>query len=102
MIPSRHPTSVFSMLMPPLFLFTGVAHGQMPLHPRFFASAGGPEDSPFLEVQRDALNLHEGDDASVALAAPIAIDCTARGTDFKAKLLQKGACSPPKPCKTFN
>jgi hypothetical protein len=29
------------------------------------------------------------------VAAPIAINCTARGTEFKATLLQKGACSPP-------
>ena len=83
------------MLLPLLLLFTGVARGQLPFHPKFLASAGGLEDSPFLEAQRDALNLHEGDDASVAVAAPIAINCTARGTEFKATLLQKGACSRP-------
>ena len=69
----------------------GVVQGQMPFRPKFFAG----EDSPFLEAQRDALNLHEGDDASVSLAAPIAINCTVRGTDFVATLLQKGACSHP-------
>jgi hypothetical protein len=95
MIPSRHPQSVFSMLLPLLLLFTGVVRGQLPFHPKFLASAGGLEDSPFLEAQRDALNLHEGDDASVAVAAPIAINCTVRGTEFKATLLQKGACSRP-------
>ena len=61
------------------------------------SSQGGAEDSPFLEAQRDALNLHEGDDASVSFAAPIAINCTVRGTDFTATLLQKGACSHPIP-----
>ena len=83
------------MLLPLLLLFTGVVRGQLPFHPKFLASAGGLEDSPFLEAQRDALNLHEGDDASVAVAAPIAINCTARGTEFTATLLQKGACSRP-------
>ena len=76
-----------------LLLLCTAAFGQLPFHPKFLA--GGPEDSPFLEAQRDALNLHEGDDASVAVAAPIAINCTARGTEFKATLLQKGACSRP-------
>ena len=80
-----------SMLL--LLLCTGVVYCQMPFRPKFLA--GGPEDSPFLEAQRDALNLHEGDDASVAVAAPIAINCTARGTEFKATLLQKGARSRP-------
>ena len=78
------------MLLPLLLLFTGVVRGQLPFHPKFLASAGGLEDSPFLEAQRDALNLHEGDDASVAVAAPIAINCTARGTEFTATLLKKG------------
>ena len=78
------------MLLPLLLLFTGVVRGQLPFHPKLIL-----EDSPFLEAQRDALNLHEGDDASVAVAAPIAINCTARGTEFKATLLQKGACSRP-------
>ena len=78
-----------------LLLFTGVIRGQLPFHPKFLAPAGGLEHSPFLEAQRDALNLHEGDDASVAVAAPIAINCTARGTEFKATLLQKGARSRP-------
>ncbi len=82
------------MLLPPLLLFTGLVRGQLPFHPKFLVSAGGLEDSPFLEAQRDALNLHEGD-ASVAVAAPITINCTARGTEFKATLLQKGACSRP-------
>ena len=73
-----------------LLLFTSVVHAQLPFHPKFLAA--GPDDSPFLEAQRDALNLHDGgDDASVALVAPIAINCTALGTDFKAVLLQKGA-----------
>ena len=81
------------MLLPLLLFFPGVVRGQMPVHPKFLA--GGPEDGPFLEAQRDALNLHEGDDESVSLAAPIAIDCTARGTDFTTTLLQKGACSGP-------
>ena len=79
------------MLLPLLLLFTGVVRGQLPFHPKFLTSAGGLEDSPFLEAQRDALNLHEGDDASVAVAAPITINCTVRGTEFKATLLQKGA-----------
>ncbi len=83
------------MLLPLLLLFTGAVRGQLPLHPKFLTSAGGLEDSPFLEAHRDALNLHEGDDASVALAAPIPINCTARGTELKATLLQKGACSRP-------
>ncbi len=83
------------MLLPLLLLFTGVVRGQLPFLPKFLASAGGLEDSRFLEAQ-DALNLHEGDDASVAVAAaPIAVNCTARGTEFKATLLQKGACSRP-------
>ena len=69
----------------------GVVQGQMPFRPKFFAG----EDSPFLEAQRDALNLHEGDAESVSLAAPIAIDCTARGTDFTDTLLKRGACSRP-------
>ena len=73
-----------------LLLFTNVVHAQLPFHPKFMAA--GPDDSPFLEAQRDALNLHDGgDDASVALVTPIAINCTALGTDFKAVLLQKGA-----------
>jgi hypothetical protein len=73
-----------------LLLFTSVVHAQLPFHPKFLAA--GPDDSPFLEAQRDALNLHDGgDDASVALVAPIAINCTALGTDFKAVLLRKGA-----------
>ena len=83
------------MLLPLLLLFTGVVRGQLPFHPKFLASAGGLEDSPFLEAQRDALNLHEGDDESVSLAAPIAIDCTARGTDFTDAVLKKGAASLP-------
>ena len=81
-----------------LLLVTGAVHGQLPFHPKFLA--GRPEESPFLETQRDALNLHEGDDASVSLAAPIAINCTARGTEFKATLAQKGACFRPHPCFT--
>ena len=86
-----------SMLL--LLFCIGVVHGQIPSRPKFLA--GGPEDSPFLEAQRDALNLHEGDAESVSLAAPITIDCTARGTDFLATLLKKGACSRPIPagCK---
>ena len=83
------------LLLPQLLLCTG-AFGQLPFHPKFLA--GGPEDSFSLEAQRDALNLHEGDDASVSLAAPIAINCTVRGTDFVATLLQKGACSHPSAC----
>ncbi len=82
---------LFSMILS--ILFTGLAHGQMPFHPKFLASGGGLDDSPFLEAQRDArdaLNLHDGEDASVALAAPISINCTARGTEFTATLLQKG------------
>ncbi len=83
------------MLLPLLLVFSGVVRGQMPVHPKFLGSAGGPEASPFLEAQRDALNLHEGDDAPVSLAAPITINCTARGTDFTTTLLQKGARSRP-------
>ena len=83
------------MLLPLLLVFPGVVRGQMPVHPKFLA--GGPEDGPFLEAQRDALNLHEGDDESVSLAAPIAINCTARGIEFMDTLLQKGACSRPVP-----
>ena len=85
--------SLSSMLLPLLLVFTGVVRGQMPVHPKFLA--GGPEDGPFLEAQRDALNLHEGDDESVSLAAPIAIDCTARGTAFTDTVLKKGAASLP-------
>jgi hypothetical protein len=81
------------MLLPLLLVFSGVVRGQMPVHRKFLGSAGGPEDGPFLEAQRDALNLHEGDDAPVSLAAPITINCTARGTDFTTTLLQKGAHS---------
>ena len=76
-----------------LLLVAGVAYGQLPFQPKFLAR--GPEESPFLETQRDALNLHEGDDASVSLAAPIAINCRARGTEFKATLLQRGAWFRP-------
>ncbi len=87
-----------------LLLFCiGVVHGQIPFRPKFVAELEGerPEDSPFLEAKRDALNLHEGDAESVSLAAPIAIDCTARGTDFTTTLLKKGACFRPIPsgCK---
>jgi hypothetical protein len=84
-----------SMLL--LLLCTGVVYCQMPFRPKFLA--GGPEDSPFLEAQRDALNLH--DDESVSPAAPIAIGCTARGTDFTTTLLKTGACSRfiPAGCK---
>jgi hypothetical protein len=41
------------------------------------------------EEQNDALNLHE----AVASVAPVAVSCTARGSDFKAtlRLLCKGA-----------
>ena len=78
-----------------LLFCIGVVHGQIPFRPKFVAE--GPEDSPFLEAKRDALNLHEGDAESVSLAAPIAIDCTARGTDFTDTLLKKGACSRPVP-----
>ena len=49
-----------------------------------------PDAIPFLEAQRDALNLHEVPE-DAALSAPIAIDCTARGSNFKTVLLQKGA-----------
>lgn len=76
----------FSMLFS--VLFVGLAHGQMPFHPKFLASGGATEDNPLIEAQRDlrdALNLHDGEDASVALAAPISINCTARGTEFTAK-----------------
>jgi hypothetical protein len=76
-----------------LLLFTGVAHAQLPFRPKFLAA--GPDDSPFIEARRDALNLHDDDDASVALVAPIAINCTALGTDFKSVLLQKGAHPAP-------
>ena len=86
----RGPSSMLLVLF-----CIGVVQGQMPFRPKFLA--GGPEDSPFLEAQRDALNLHEGDDESVSLAAPIAIDCTARGTDFTTTLLKKGACFRPIP-----
>jgi hypothetical protein len=79
-----------------LLYFAGAVQGQLPFDPKFLA--GGLEDSRVLEAQRDALNLHEGDDASVSLAAPapIAINCTARGTEFKATLVQKGANFRPK------
>ena len=53
-IPSRaHPLSLFSMLLPLLLVFSGVFRGQIPVHPNFLGSAGGPEDSPILEAQRD-------------------------------------------------
>jgi hypothetical protein len=79
-----------SMLL--LLFCTGVVHSQMPFIPKFLASAESPYANPYLEHQRDALNLHEGD-ASVSLAEPITINCTVRGTDFTATLLQKGSCS---------
>ena len=88
----RGPSSMLLVLF-----CTGVVQGQIPFRPNFLGSAGGPADSPFLEAQRDALNLHEGDDASVSLAAPITIDCTLRGTDFLDSLLKNGACSCPIP-----
>ena len=77
-------------------MFAGQQLTYSPVIEKFRASLDGPEARPFLEVyteaESDALNLHEGDEASVALAASIAINCTARGTEFKATLLQKGAC----------
>jgi hypothetical protein len=90
----RGPSSMLLVLF-----YIGVVQGQMPFRPKFLA--GGSEDSPFLEAQRDALNLHEGDAESVSLAAPITIDCTARGTDLTDTLFKKGACSRPIPagCK---
>jgi hypothetical protein len=77
----------------------GVVRDQMPFL-EFFA--GAPEDSPLLQEERNALKLHEGYDASVSLAAPIAINCTVRGTDFMATLLQKGSRSHPISCGGSN
>ena len=74
-----------------LALCAGGVLAQLPFHPKFFgAEPAGimmgelPEPS---EEQNDALNLHE----AVASVAAIAVSCTARGSDFKATLLQKGA-----------
>ena len=74
-----------------LALCAGGVLAQLPFHPKFFgAEQAGimmgelPEPS---EEQNDALNLHE----AVASVAAIAVSCTARGSDFKATLLQKGA-----------
>ena len=71
-----------------LSLCAGSVLAQLPFHPKFFGAdqAGEllPEPS---EEQNDALNLHE----AVASVAAIAVSCTARGSDFKATLLQKGA-----------
>ena len=73
------------------FLLTLCAGGvlaQLPFRPKFFEAdrAAGILPEPF-EEQKDALNLHE----AVASVAAIAVSCTARGSDFKATLLQKGA-----------
>ena len=76
-----------------LALCAGSVLAQLPFHPKFFgAEPAGimmgelPEPS---EEQNDALNLHE----AVASVAPVAVSCTARGSDFKAtlRLLRKGA-----------
>ena len=74
-----------------LLLWAGGVLAQLPFRPKFFgAEQAGimmgelPEPS---EEQKDALNLHE----AVASVAAIAVSCTARGSDFKASLLQKGA-----------
>ena len=74
-----------------LALCAGGVLAQLPFRPKFFgAEQAGimmgelPEPS---EEQKDALNLHE----AVAAVAAIAVSCTARGSDFQATLLQKGA-----------
>ena len=72
-----------------LLISLGVVHGQLPFLPKGF-----PKDLALdSEAKSDALNLHDGDGASLSVAAPMAIDCTVRGTDFLTTLLQKGACS---------
>ena len=57
---------------------------QLPFHPKFF---GAEQAGELPDEQNDALNLHE----AVASVAAIAVSCTARGSDFQATLLQKGA-----------
>ena len=80
-----------------VLLLAGCVQGQVHHRPRFLAQLDAlnlheaPAAIPLeLEAQRDALNLHEVPE-DAALSAPIAIDCTARGSNFKTTLLQKGA-----------
>ena len=42
MLSSRHPPSVFSMLMSLMLLLAGLAHGQMPFHPKILAIGRRP------------------------------------------------------------
>ena len=70
-----------------LLLWAGGVLAQLPFHPKFFeADQAGDLIEPSDE-QNDALNLHD----AVASVAAIAVSCTARGSDFKATLLQNGA-----------
>ena len=63
---------------------------QLPFLPKFLEAdqAGDLEPS---EDKNDALNLHDAVEHAIASVAAIAVSCTARGSDFKATLLQKGA-----------
>ena len=70
-----------------LALCAGGVLAQLPFHPKFFGAEQAGELPEPSEEQNDALNLHE----AVASVAAIAVGCTARGSDFKATLLQKGA-----------
>ncbi len=72
-----------------LLLCAGRALAQLPIRTKFLQDS---KDDQLREDQRrgDAFNLHDVPE-DVASVAPIAIGCTARGSDFKATLLQKGA-----------
>ena len=70
-----------------LLLCAGRALAQLPIYTKFLEES---DDDPLFEDQRDAFNLHDVLE-DVASVAPIAIGCTARGSDFNATLLQKGA-----------
>ncbi len=60
---------------------------QLPFHPKFLVAEQAGEPPVPSEEQNDALNLHE----AVASVAVVVVGCTARGSDFKVTLLQKGA-----------
>ena len=72
-----------------LALCAGGVLAQLPFRPKFFGAEHSEELPEPSEEQNDALNLHE----AVASVAPVAVSCTARGSDFKAtlRLLCKGA-----------
>ena len=70
-----------------LALCAGGVLAQLPFRPKFFGAEQAGELPEPSEEQNDALNLHE----AVASVAAIAVSCTARGSDFQATLLQKGA-----------